>query len=277
AIVLGIFVYLWAGRLFGYEAGVAALAIFGLDPNILAHSANIHTDVPFAACFFIGTYSFWRYLRVGGWWPLAATALCFALAAATKYAAPGIFLVWLLLGILWIFSRQEADGAAGSRRQKSLRVAAVLFAAPVAAYAIIWAVYGFRFDAVPGGAQHFPFEWLLPGEASLLRPPALFALRHHVLPEAWLYGLFYVLGTLHRPAYLLGQTSPVGFHAYFPVAFAVKTPLPTIVLFIAGLWLAVRGALKRIDTAFLIVPAVVYFLLAVGTGINIGLRHILPV
>jgi hypothetical protein len=71
--------------------------------------------------------------------------------------------------------------------------------------------------------------------------------------------------------------SPVGFHAYFPVAFAVKTPLPTIVLFIAGLWLAVRGALKRIAAVFLIVPAVVYFLLAVGTGINIGLRHILPI
>ena len=278
AIVLGIFVYLWAARLFGREAGVAALAIFGLDPNILAHSANIHTDFPFAACFFIGTYFFWRFLREGGWWRLALTALCFAFAAATKYATPGIFLVWFLLGIVWIFARQPDAASDEGRRQKVFRVAAVLSAAPVAACAVIWAVYGFRYDAIPGGAAHyFHFEWYIPGESSLLRAPALFALRHHLLPEAWLYGQLYVLGTLRRPAYLLGQMSPVGFHAYFPVAFAVKTPLPTIVLFIAGLWLAVRGALKRIAAAFLIVPAVVYFLLAVGTGINIGLRHILPI
>jgi 4-amino-4-deoxy-L-arabinose transferase-like glycosyltransferase len=276
AIVLGIFVYLWAGRLFGREAGVAALAIFGLDPNILAHSANIHTDVPFAACYFIGTYFFWRFLREGAWWRFSLTALCFALASATKYAAPGIFLAWLVLGTLWIFSRRQT-AASDESRQKVCRVGAVLLAAPVAAYAVIWAVYGFRFDAVPGGAHHFHFEWFMPAESSLLRQPALFALRHHVLPEAWLYGQLYVLGTLRRPAYLLGQMSPVGFHAYFPVAFAVKTPLPTIVLFVAGLWLAVRGALKRIDAAFLIVPAAVYFLLAVGTGINIGLRHILPI
>ena len=277
AIVLGVFVSIWAARLYGGAAGIAALAIFGLDPNILAHSANIHTDVPFAACFFIGSYYFWRFLRDGAWWRLALTALCFGLAAATKYAAPGVFLAWLLLGIVWIFSRHETAAVNGTRRRKFYRAAAVLFAAPVAAYAVIWAAYGFRYDAVPGGAHHFHFEWFLPGESSLLRAPALFALGHHVLPEAWLYGQSYVLGSLRRPAYLLGQMSAVGFHAYFPVAFAAKTPLPTIILTAAGLWLAARGALRRIDAAFLIGPAAVYFLLAVGTGINIGLRHILPI
>src|SRR5262249_9575374 len=277
AIVLGIFVSIWATSLYGRAAGIAALAIFGLDPNILAHSANIHTDVPFAACLFIGSYFFWRFLRDGAWWRLALTALCFGLAAATKYAAPGVFLAWLLLGIVWIFSRQQTAAADESPRRKFYRVAAVLFAAPVAAYAVIWAVYGFRYAAVPGGAQHFHFEWYMPGESSPLRGPALFALGHHVLPEAWLYGQLYILATLRRPAYLLGQMSPVGFHGYFPVSFAVKTPLPTIILFIAGLCLAIRGALKRIDAAFLIVPAAVYFLLAVCTGINLGLRHILPI
>ncbi|HEY1371683.1 MAG TPA: glycosyltransferase family 39 protein [Candidatus Binatia bacterium] len=277
AIVLGLFVYLWAARLFGREAGAVALAIFALDPNILAHSANIHTDVPFAAGFFIGTYFFWRFLREGGWRLSAVSVLCFGLAAATKYAAPGIFLAWLLLGIAWIFSRQESPAGALSRAQRSFRAAAVLFAAPLAAYAVVWAVYGFRYDAVPGGLHHFHFEWFMPREGSPLLGPALFALRHHVLPEAWLYGQLSVLATLRRPAYLLGQMSPVGFHAYFPVAFAVKTPLPTIMLAGAGLWLAARGWMKRIDAAFLILPPALYFLLAVATGINIGLRHILPV
>ncbi len=215
-IVLGIFVSLWAARLFGRAAGVAALAIFGLDPNILAHGANIHTDLPFAACFFIGTYYLWRFLRERSREQFAATMLCFALAAATKYAAPGIFLAWLLLGILWIFSAQEAAGPAEDRGRKCLRMSAVLLAAPVAAYAMIWAVYGFRYDAIPGGAHQFHFEWFLPGEASPLRGAALLALRHRLLPEAWIYGQLYVLGTLYRPAYLLGQMSPVGFHAYSP-------------------------------------------------------------
>lgn len=57
-IVLGGFVYLWASELFGLPAAVAALFLYGLDPNILAHSPIVHTDIPFTTFSFISTYFF---------------------------------------------------------------------------------------------------------------------------------------------------------------------------------------------------------------------------
>jgi hypothetical protein len=43
-ILLGVFVYLWSKELFGLEAGVFSLLLYGLDPNILAHSQIIHNN-----------------------------------------------------------------------------------------------------------------------------------------------------------------------------------------------------------------------------------------
>ncbi|HTM10270.1 MAG TPA: hypothetical protein VL754_17935 [Verrucomicrobiae bacterium] len=275
AIILGIFVSLWAGKLFGREAAVAALAIFGLDPTILAHSSIIHTDVPFAACLFIGTYCYWRFLSETTLPRLILTALCFALASITKYAGPAVFLIWLLLGAVWIFSNEDA--AARGRWKKTASVATALAAAALMAYVFIWAVYGFRYNAIPGAAHQFHFEWVTPAEGSLLRWPVLFVIRHRLFPEAWLYGQIFVLSTLRRPAYLLGQISPDGFWSYFPVAFAVKTPLAALILAAASLWTIARGGIKRADACFLILPAAVYFALAVISRMNIGVRHILPI
>lgn len=274
-VLLGIFVSLWAAKLFGRAAGAVGVAVFGLDPNILAHSAVIHTDIPFAAFFFIGTYFFWRYLREASLPAGILSVLCFALGAITKYSAPSMLIVWLVLGAVWVFS---ADTAGDSRRWgRAGRIAGLLGAAILTAYVAIWAAYGLRYDAVPGGLKPFHFEWLLKGDGSLIDSVGRFAVRRHLLPEAWLFGQLYVLTTLRRPAYLLGHISPEGFWSYFPVAFLAKTPLPALILIAAGLWLLYRSPLQRVDKSFLIVPPAVYFLLAVFSRINIGLRHILPI
>jgi hypothetical protein len=46
SMVLAAFIYRWTQQLFGFRAGVIALFLYGLDPNILAHSAIVHTDLP---------------------------------------------------------------------------------------------------------------------------------------------------------------------------------------------------------------------------------------
>jgi hypothetical protein len=188
-----------------------------------------------------------------------------------------VMLVWLILGGMWVFSDASDGGGRRPRSRRALRVAGVLLAAVCGAYIFIWAVYGFRYDAVPGGAHRLHFEWVLRDGSSPLHWIGNFAVRHRLLPEAWLFGQLFVLDTLRRPAYLLGQISPDGFWTYFPVAFAVKTPVPTLILIAAGLWFISRQPLKRMDRTFLILPPVVYFLLAMSSGINIGLRHILPI
>ncbi|HEX9443431.1 MAG TPA: hypothetical protein VGA73_04895, partial [Candidatus Binatia bacterium] len=158
-----------------------------------------------------------------------------------------------------------------------LRLVGALMAAAVTAYLFIWAVYGFRYAAIPGGLHPLHLEQVMPDKNTALAGIAAFIADHRLFPEAWLYGQLYVLKYLTRTTFLFGQSSDDGFWAYFPVAFLVKTPLPTIAFLIAGAWMLVRRRLDRARALFLLIPAAVYFTLAVWSRANIGLRYILPI
>ncbi len=261
AILLGLFVYRWSKELFGLEAAIAALFIYCLDPNILAHSQLVHTDIAFTAMFFIGSYFFWRSLNKLTWANLGLTALFFGLAAITKYAYLVMVVVWGLIGLIRIFNAQPLQCLIGrprtvaNRSQKSALVAAILCWCLIVAYVAIWFAYGFRYDALPGGADHLPMANELP-DSLLVRAIVSFLTEHRLFPEAWIYGQLYVFKNLQREAYLLGEYSDHGFWLYFPVAFAVKTPLPTLLLLIGTLasWFTTRR--ERFTTFFLITPIV---------------------
>jgi hypothetical protein len=78
-----------------------------------------------------------------------------------------------------------------------------------------------------------------------------------------------------RSGYLLGQVSTEGWWTYFPVAFAVKTPLATLV----GLLIATGLALRRRsrDDVLLLIPPLAFFLASTTARLNLGYRHLLPV
>jgi len=273
-ILLGGFIYFAAKRLFGFEAAVAALGLYALDPNILAHSSIVHTDIPFAAFFFISTYFFFHSLGRFSASNVSYAAAFFALAAITKYSAIAALPIWIVAAGAFVVS--PALAAAGSSRLKILaRAAATVTIALVASYTAIWAIYRFHFDAIPGGTRHLETSIVLPSQP-LLRAFAEFILHNRLLPEAWVHGQLVVFNGLHRPSYLLGTVSADGFWSYFPLEFLVKTPLPTILLIAVAIFFAVRGVNRR-QLVLLLLPASLYFASAVLSRTNIGLRHILPV
>jgi len=56
SVLLGFFVFLWSKELFGLNAGIFALFLYAFEPNILAHSRLISTDLGFTCLFFISLY-----------------------------------------------------------------------------------------------------------------------------------------------------------------------------------------------------------------------------
>src|ERR671918_2542551 len=238
--ILGIFVFCWARDLYGFVAGIAALSIYSLDPNMIAHTPIVHTDIPFALFLFAGTYFFWRNLRDITWFDWSLAALFFSLAVITKFSALVTPLIWGVLGISRILSlepirvRFSALFIVRECLGKTLWVVALLLSAGVLSYILIWAAYGFRYGAVSG--QHGDLalgkfvetsEWF---EAIVQSNT-----RYHLLPEAWLSGLHYAYFASARSSYLLGEISDEGFWLYFPIAFAVKTPLAAIILLLVSL------------------------------------------
>jgi hypothetical protein len=107
----------------------------------------------------------------------------------------------------------------------------------------------------------------------------LFAQRHELLPEAFLYGFARAeMKSQFRSSFLLGKYSATGFHSYFPYAFLLKTPLPALLLILTSLILALaRRPVGNRSLAFLIAPAGLYFAVAVCSHLNIGQRHLLPI
>ena len=102
-----------------------------------------------------------------------------------------------------------------------------------------------------------------------------------IIPTYYLFGVYNI--ELHNhyghATSLLGQYNDLGWWYYFPVAFALKTTIPFLLLAIAALgWVVWRFAAKR-DKRFLwlVVPVGVYLAISLTSHINIGIRHLLPV
>jgi hypothetical protein len=282
AAILGIFVFLWARELFGLTAGIVALALYCFDPNILAHSSLVHTDIPFALFFFAGTYFFWQTSSRFAWVNLVCTGVLFALAAITKFSFLIVLPVWAVLGIIRAFSSQPQQSQITSPEvvdrplSKLVLLLIVLATALIFAYLVLWTAYGFRFDAVAQQRGQMQTDRLVAVESWLNNLLAVNS-KHFVLPEAWIYGFVDAFKKFDRPSYLLGEISAHGSWLYFPVAFAVKTSLPTLLLFGIALTLVVTRRQFSRDDLFLVIPIIAFFFVAVCSGLNIGLRHILPI
>ena len=282
AVSLGAFVFLAARDLYGANGALAALALYSLDPNFLAHSSLIHTDIPFTLFFFAGTYFFWRTLKRVTCANLLATALLFALAAITKFSFLVILPIWTALGIIAALSAQSQHSQITSPvivdrpGPKLTLLMVVLGTAVVVAYVGIWSAYGFRFDAVTDTPEQMRIGRVVSKDSWLSTLVVLNA-KYFFLPEAWLYGLLDAIKAFERPSYLLGEISEHGFWLYFPIAFALKTPLPTLVMLLVALVLMVRRRRPKMADLVLLVPAVLFFVVAVWSKLNIGVRHILPI
>lgn len=79
-------------------------------------------------------------------------------------------------------------------------------------------------------------------------------------------------------AYLFGRYSTEGWWYYFPIAFLVKTPVPTLLLGFWGVMTLVRDDARRWDHGLLLLPPAVFFsAFILSEGKALGLRYLLPI
>ena len=62
-------------------------------------------------------------------------------------------------------------------------------------------------------------------------------------------------------AYLFGRYSTEGWWYYFPIAFLVKTPVPTLLLGFWGVMTLVRDDARRWDHGLLLLPPSAFFII----------------
>jgi hypothetical protein len=264
----------WTRRRYGPAAGLAAAALCAFDPNLMAHGRYVTTDFPVTVFFFFACVLWVEYLEEASPRRLLAAAAALGLALITKFSA-----VLLLPALAILYA------ACWIRRPREFPVRrAVLAAATLAATVVLMVMVVYWPETVRCWRTHVPQLSTLVVRGNPTGEILFYLGRKLHLPaHAYLYGLNAVAdhNAGGHPSYLLGMRSETGWWYYFPVVFAVKSTMAALgaalLLLGAGLWQAWRRQWVSPMVLGLAVPPVLYFVFSMTSGINIGMRHILPV
>lgn len=253
-LLFALVAFAFARDLLGTGAGLAALALFAFDPDLIAHGSLATLDVAAAGFLFTAAWLLWRArYRPALYLPLAGLAV--GAAAATRASTLPAVPVLVLLAALsrWRPARAAETGQVDRGawpRLARLAGAALLVAALT--IATVWAVYlvvdpRMRFTT-PSSVPHFGG---IRGLIVSLTP----------FPEPYRAGMAYQFGLEDRTwgGFLFGHRYLGGLWYYYPAALLVKTPLGMMVLWLAGV--ATMLSVKRLRPAvpyLLAVPAVLF-------------------
>ncbi|MGD8451611.1 MAG: glycosyltransferase family 39 protein [Phycisphaerae bacterium] len=315
-VALCLAVYATARTLFGPSAGLLALALAALSPTFLAHGRLVTTDLPITLCLTLVLLTMARLLQRVTVWRLLAAAAALGAASVTKMSWPlilpavaGMFVAVLVRQTPLEVRRGRGESAVRllERPRQRARVLAVLAVVlGLTTWTSIWACYSGRVsmfgpavtksleDGTADAAtrdlvDNLSVAWnrALSDEngqprTSFVPSTLRFLADWNLLPEAYLFGLAWTFEvTGGRIAYFCGEVNTAGFTWYFPVAFAIKTPVATMLLVIAGIVaLARRRCAWNRDVLLLTGHAVfvaLYVPYVIHSGFNIGQRHLLPI
>ena len=233
----------WAYRLWGSRlAGVGALGFAVTDPNFLALSCVLSTDMGLTFFTLLACYLIWEYAAAPSRRLLFSAGIALGLALAAKFSAIAVVAGLGTVGIVFVLR--------GGRL--------ALPSTPA--------------DA-PRGRAMLEFTFRL-GLISFITVAATYGFIHF---DQWGSGLKLQLARAHHGgdmSYLNGQISRTGWYHYYLVLLPLKLPLG---LLTGVLLVCVTGQIARAPRLmFFLVPALIFFALASYSRMNLGVRVVLP-
>ncbi|MFL6333991.1 MAG: ArnT family glycosyltransferase [Pyrinomonadaceae bacterium] len=275
-LLLGALVFVFARRHWGARAGLFAVALYAFEPTLVAHGRVVQTDVPSALALLLFSFALHGYLKAPDARRAAWVGAAAGFAAVTKFSMVALGpLLCVAFAALLVFAPR--------RGVKRSYVAAHALTAVVAAVVAVNAGYFFH-HGQPESVEDALARSVVTLDVGqgVLRSAlgAGYHLLQIVLPPDFVSGVGWQLGhaKLGHAAGLLGDYSQHGWWYYFPLAFALKTPLPILLLTLAGLvwgWLRLRRA-REGRLLVLLLPPALFTLLLMFSTINIGVRYYLP-
>lgn len=278
ALMTALLAFLTAREMFGTGAGFLTLLLVVFEPNFLAHGALVTTDTGAACGLLASIYAFYRYVKSPSWGRVAVLGIAAGVFCITKHSAVLLPLILAVLAFTELLRRRHM--ADETRFHQAMRLAGVFLVAAVIAVAIIWAGYGFRYSARPAGLKiNPPLESTLGNLSPIEGKAVTIMARRKLLPESWLYGLADVRSVANVwPSYIFGRVYAHGVWFYFPIAFAIKATVTTL-LFLPLIVYAIATRKLRAwrEILFLSLPPAIYLCVSMTAKLNIGVRHILLV
>jgi len=259
-VLTGIVIFFWVRRLAGGMAGALGVALWTLNPVVLAYGHLVLTDMGETLMFLLAVWCFAILLDRPSMGRAALCGLACGGALVMKFSA--VLLVPILLALVGLHAMRKRDWR-GLGKHVSVMT--------LMAGGVVWLIY----------APFWRPAAVLPADAATkIGVPTWFqVLRPVLIPPDFFKGLALVAGheSTGHMAFLCGQWRSTGWWYYFPVAMAVKMPLPLLLLTTVGLLMWLRG-LRQFSFQHGIpwIAALMYLLFSMAGSINIGIRYLLP-
>lgn len=240
ALLTALVVYRWTRALYGVASALFSLLLYVLEPNLLAHSQFVTTDLYATGTILFAFYALWRYVRQRSLANAVLLAALLGLAQLAKYTA--IFLYPLIAAVLltsdwpdWSAWLRQRDWQKLGAYVRSLAGLGLL----VLVVSLLVINAGFLFNRTMTPLEDYAFQSDL-FQTVQDRLPAVSQLPVP-LPYPYLEGLDLVrfrerTGQGFGKVYLLGELrSEQGFPGYYLVAWLYKVPIAIQLAFAGAL------------------------------------------
>ncbi|MFT3906409.1 MAG: glycosyltransferase family 39 protein [Steroidobacteraceae bacterium] len=272
-LVLVIATWNWTRRWHGEPAAALAALFAVCTPVIIGHAAVVAVDVAVTGMTMLSLYALVRWLE----FPDLRRTLCLGVATALAIASKISAIPFIGVAALALIAMRLAMPRATSPQWHwGRRVPQVLLMLALIAVITV-GLYGTSMvHPVQSVNQLFPVGTTHHEEAfriamNIRVPLGVEKVIANIMGVIW-------HNDHGHPSYMLGETSSFGWWYFYPVALAVKTPLPLLILGLSGLMLlAIRGWRER--SLYVMAPTVCFVAIllfcCLYSHINIGVRHVL--
>ena len=326
-LLLAFFIYIWSRELIGRWWALFPTFLFALSPNILAHGHYVTTDVAAAFGIFIATYYLIKYLLHPSKKHIAYAGLAFGIAQLLKFSAVLLIPFFIFIVIVFYLWKGRNDikynpffRGLGKFLKQILKAICAIIGIFVIGFVLVYVVYFLFTLNYPIQKQVSDTQFTLTsfadgpdptGEACNLASGVSLGRHTRCLADLdirlagnpilrpfaqYLLGVLMVIqrSSGGNTSYFLGEVSSAGSWYYFPVVFALKEPIPSLLLivfaFFVGFWSIIKklkarsSKLKALGdyiatnlAEFSMISFVIfYWLYSIKSPLNIGMRHIFP-
>lgn len=260
-------VFYFSRLLYGYIPAVISLFLFIFDPNILAHSQLVTTDIFATGSLLLITFLAWRYIKNRNWINRILLASSFGLALITKFTAmsfiPLFFLIIILYDLICLIKEKKHQHI--KQYFFLIREYLILFVIIIVVSILLLNIaYRFHRTFTPFGDYTFRSVFFsnLQNNYPFLNSIPVPIPYPHLQGFDWILA-FEQTGEGHGRHYLLGHLRiGEGFSGYYIVAFLLKQPFPIqIIIFLAFInYLIDKNRKSRFwqQELFLFIPIIFY-------------------
>lgn len=252
-------VFAWVRRIRGDVAALAASALVGFDPNLMAHSGLVTTDLPCTFAFLLASFTWVRWLerpshRTALWAGAAVGA-----AQLAKFTALFLGPILGIVMVLWCVIRRTS----APLRTLPLVIAVGLFT--------LNAGYGFSGTGTLASDIQWksaPFQRVASARVPL------------PVPKPWIEGVDWVKhddDAGQGRVYSMGERTHFGRPDHYLNTLPRKFPIPLMVLSMVGLTMVIRRRrMTAAGVAEVVAPVFLLLWFSLAFNSQVGSRYVLP-